>query len=194
MVGIDGVTCLNRASILQAGVKTSIKDGNVSYSGERRRTSSPNWVLISSSVCWTAWGMWNTNHPYYFDTLTIGGGDVITTAVVLTSTTTGTVFVQNEITGQVAFRMYQMDSINALCGASAEWLVSDAGDNILDTSGVILTRAFASGPSGHVYSPYNPQDGAVFRNMTQGGALVLGVLIGNDQNSIGFISSSALSE
>ena len=109
-VGIDGDTYGN--AILQAGVDVTVNsDGSTSYD---------------------SWYEWYPQYSIGFDPsqFSFGAGDTIFVSVQSTSSTDGTVVLQNLSTGQsVTQGVSAPDSSSALGGQNAEWIVEDFQEN-----------------------------------------------------------------
>ncbi|KAL1997993.1 hypothetical protein VTN02DRAFT_247 [Thermoascus thermophilus] len=106
-VGIDGDTYQN--AILQTGVDLTVDEwGSVSYD---------------------AWYEWYPDYAYDFD-LPISAGDVISLSVVASSSSEGTVVIENLTQGQTVTQTLSAPSPSAtLGGQNAEWIVEDFQQN-----------------------------------------------------------------
>lgn len=107
-VGIDGDTYTN--AILQTGIDFTVNsDGSVSYD---------------------AWYEWYPDYAYDFSGLDISSGDVISLSVKSSSSSSGTVVIENQTTGkQVSKTLSAPDSSSTLGGQNAEWIVEDFEEN-----------------------------------------------------------------
>jgi hypothetical protein len=126
-VGIDGDTYDN--AILQAGV-----DFTVSSSG---------------SVSYDAWYEWYPDYAYDFDNFDISSGDEIKVSIVSTSSSAGTVTLENLTTGSsVSKTLSAPESDATLGGQNAEWIVEDFEEDdslvaFADFGTVTFTDAYA---------------------------------------------------
>ncbi|EPS99593.1 hypothetical protein FOMPIDRAFT_1124041 [Fomitopsis schrenkii] len=130
-VGIDGDTCSN--AILQTGVDFTIDD--------------------SGSVSYGAWYEWYPEPSYDFDSISFSAGDSVQLTVTASSTTSGTVVIENLSTGQTVTQ--DLTSSYELCEENAEWIVEDyeEGDSLVpfaDFGTVTFTGASATTGSGSI--------------------------------------------
>ena len=106
-VGIDGDTY--SAAILQAGA-----DFTVTKSGS------------SSSYSYDLWYEWYPNYAIDFSNFPVTSGNVINVKVTATSTSTGTVVMENLTTGKTVTQSVSAPSSSShLGGQNAEWIVED---------------------------------------------------------------------
>ncbi|KAG8992573.1 hypothetical protein FRB94_011492 [Tulasnella sp. JGI-2019a] len=99
-VGIDGSTCLN--AILQAGVDFYNDNGEISY---------------------YTWYEWYPAVSIDFEGVTMAAGHSVAITVTATSSTSGTVVMENKSTKQIATSF--VNSTYPLCQQNAEWIVED---------------------------------------------------------------------
>ncbi len=104
-VGLDGDTC--QTSILQTGVDFTISGGVVSYD---------------------AWYEWFPDYAYNFADFLISAGDEIRMTANASSTTSGSVTLENLTTLQQVSHAFSAQSA-ALCETNAEWIVEDYEEN-----------------------------------------------------------------
>jgi len=127
-VGIDGDTAQN--SILQSGIDFTI-------SGK-------------DSISYDAWFEWFPLDSEDFNGPTLAAGDTVKVTVTATSSTTGTVVLENLTTGKsVTTTVSAPDSGAALAQQNAEWIVEDfeEGDslvNFADFNTITFTNAAAT--------------------------------------------------
>ena len=107
-VGIDGDTYAN--AILQAGIDVSVtKSGSGSYD---------------------AWYEWYPNNAIDFTSFSFKAGDSISVSITSSSSTEGTIVLENLSTGEsVTQSVSAPSSSSALGGQNAEWIVEDFEDN-----------------------------------------------------------------
>jgi len=126
-VGIDGDTA--QQSILQSGVDFTVSGGRSTFD---------------------AWFEWFPLDSTDFEGFEVSPGNVITVSVHATSTTTGTVVLENVSTGKsVTENVEAPDSAAALKGQNAEWIVEDfeEGDSLVPFANfgtVVFSGATAS--------------------------------------------------
>ncbi|KAG8214036.1 peptidase A4 family-domain-containing protein, partial [Butyriboletus roseoflavus] len=162
-VGIDGDTCQN--AILQTGVDFTVTNGEVSYD---------------------AWYEWYPDYAYDFYGININAGDVITTTVTASSTTSGTAVIENQTTGQTVTQ--ELTSSYALCEENAEWIVEDFEENgslvpFADFGTVTFTSATGSGTSGTTYTP----SGATLLDIEQNGQVLTSVSTNGETATIQYV-------
>ncbi|KAI9733561.1 MAG: hypothetical protein M1834_003163 [Cirrosporium novae-zelandiae] len=110
-VGIDGDTYQN--AILQAGTLSYIDS-----------------TTLEQGVY--AWYEWYPNSLIYFDDLSVSVGDTVAVSVLATSTTSGTVVIENETTGTTTTTTVSAPTATAsLAGENAEWIVEDVSSGTL---------------------------------------------------------------
>lgn len=100
-VGIDGDTC--QTSILQTGV---------------------DFYVQGSSVSFDAWYEWYPDYAYTFSGFAIHAGDQIKMTASASSTSAGSVTIQNLSTGKSVSHSFSGES-DPLCETNAEWIVED---------------------------------------------------------------------
>ncbi|KIK57914.1 hypothetical protein GYMLUDRAFT_262764 [Collybiopsis luxurians FD-317 M1] len=106
-VGIDGDTAQN--SILQSGVDFTVSGGRVSYD---------------------TWYEWYVNFAIDISGFTVSAGNQIRITVTSTSSTRGTVLLENLTTGRSVTQAVSAPSSSAaLQGRNAEWIVEDFEEN-----------------------------------------------------------------
>lgn len=129
-VGIDGDTY--SSAILQSGV-----DFTVTKSGS------------STSTSFDAWYEWYPDYAYDFD-IAISAGDVISVSIASSSSSAGTVTLENLTTGETVSKSLTAPSSSSdLGGQNAEWIVEDYESNgelvaLADFGTVTFTDAVAS--------------------------------------------------
>jgi len=126
-VGIDGDTY--QKAILQTGIDFTVdEDGSVSYD---------------------AWYEWYPDYAYDFPGFLISAGDVISLSVAASSSSKGTVVIENQTTGQKVTKTLSAPSASStLGGQNAEWIVEDFEQNgqlvpFADFGTVVFTDAVA---------------------------------------------------
>lgn len=154
-VGIDGDTY--SAAILQTGIDFSVD--------------------ASGSVSFDAWYEWFPDYAYDFSGIDINVGDTIAVSVVASSSTSGTVTIQNLSTGQTVTQdLTAPDSSSALGGQNAEWIVEDyesgGGLVTLDNFGTVT---FSSATAGLSNGEYVGVDGADLIDLEQNGQVLTSV-------------------
>lgn len=100
-VGIDGSSC--QSTILQVGLDFNIKGRTVTYD---------------------AWFEWYPDYAYNFVNFDIHAGDIIRLTAASSSTTSGSVLVENLTTGQSVAHTFSNES-SPLCQENADWIVED---------------------------------------------------------------------
>ncbi|PSS07190.1 hypothetical protein M430DRAFT_110881 [Amorphotheca resinae ATCC 22711] len=157
-VGIDGDTYGN--AILQAGVDITI-DGSDSYS-------------------YDAWYEWYPNYAIDFSTssFSFSAGDVISVSIKSSSSTRGTVVLENLSTGQSVTQSVSAPSSSAkLGGQNAEWIVEDFDEGgsqvafadfgtVLFTDCVASTGSTSEGTSGATILDIEDSDGNILTDTT----------------------------
>ncbi|KAJ9396918.1 hypothetical protein DTO282F9_6172 [Paecilomyces variotii] len=150
-VGIDGDTYTN--AILQTGIDFTVgADGSVSYD---------------------AWYEWYPDYAHDFDGFDISSGDVISLSVNSSSSSSGTVVIENQTTGkQVSKTVSAPDSSSTLGGQNAEWIVEDfeQGDSQIpfaNFGSVTFSNATANTGSGSVGT-----DGATILEIRRNGQVL----------------------
>ncbi|KAN0076809.1 Peptidase G1, partial [Tylopilus felleus] len=133
-VGVDGDTC--DQSFFRAGI---------------------NFIVNKNETSYEAWYQWYADEPRPFPSeIRISAGDRIRVTIFGNSSTTGNATVENLTNGQSMTQPVQ--SILALCGQNAEWVVTLFGENsnpasFANFTTVTFTDAKATGPHGP-YTPY----------------------------------------
>ncbi|THV01219.1 hypothetical protein K435DRAFT_853933 [Dendrothele bispora CBS 962.96] len=154
-VGIDGDTASN--SILQSGVDFNVNNGRVSYD---------------------SWFEWFPNFAIDIPSFVPSAGNTVRITVHSTSTTTGTVTLENLTTGQRVTENVSAPSRSAaLAGQNAEWIVEDFEENgglvpLTNWGTVTFTGAQASTAS----SSLTPA-GATIINMEQNNRVLTSVSV-----------------
>lgn len=100
-VGIDGDTC--QTAILQTGV---------------------DFYVEGTSVSFDAWYEWYPDYAYTFSGFSVAAGNSIKMTATATSTSAGSVTIQNLSTGKSVTHSFSGES-NKLCETNAEWIVED---------------------------------------------------------------------
>ena len=103
-----------------------------------------------------AWYEWFPDFAYDFSGISISAGDVITTTVTASSTTSGTAVIENVSTGQTVTK--SLSSSSALCEENAEWIVEDFEENgslvpFANFGTVTFSNAVATTSSGSTVGP-----------------------------------------
>jgi hypothetical protein len=123
-----------------------------------RKRSSTHSPLVSPFLSPTAWYEWFPAPSYDFTGITLSGGDVVTLTVTASSSTSGTVKIENLTNGQTASESLTSDT--PLCGQDAEWIVEDFTTNtssgpsqvpFADFGTVAFTNVVAAGIG--IYTP-----------------------------------------
>ena len=134
-VGLDGYTC--ESAILQTGVDFNLEGGSVSFD---------------------AWYEWYPDYAYDFSGISFSEGDTVKLSIEASSTSSGTVTVENQSTGQSVSHSFSQES-DELCETNAEWIVEDFSETeggettlvpLVDFGTVVFTDAYASTDSGSV--------------------------------------------
>jgi hypothetical protein len=136
-VGIDGDTYQN--AIWQSGI-----DVTVTKSGS------------SLSYSYDAWYEWYPDYAYDFSGITLTAGNTISVSLTTSSSTTGSVVLENVSTGETVTKT--ITSSSALGGKNAEWIVEDYEENgslvaLADWGTVTFTDAVATGSGGTSEGP-----------------------------------------
>jgi len=100
-VGIDGDTC--QTAILQTGV---------------------DFYVEGSSVSFDAWYEWFPDYAYTFSGFAVNAGNQIRMTASATSTSAGSVKIENLSTGKSVTHSFSGES-DRLCETNAEWIVED---------------------------------------------------------------------
>ena len=143
-VGIDGDTC--DTAILQTGIDFTITDGSISYDG----TPIARRFHFLTDLA-TAWYEWYPDYAYDFSGISFIAGDSVRLTVSASSTTTGTVTVENLSTNATVTQ--QLTSSYALCEENAEWLLEvyeESGESIPEFGIISIADAYASTGSGSI--------------------------------------------
>ena len=133
-MGIDGDTY--SAAILQAGT-----DFTVTKSGSK------------TTYSYDAWYEWYPNYAIDFSNFPLAAGNVISVTVHSTSSSKGTVVMENLTTGKsVSVSVSAPSSSSHLGGQNAEWIVEDFEENggmvpFADFGTITFTDCMASTPS-----------------------------------------------
>ncbi|TPX19099.1 uncharacterized protein E0L32_011172 [Thyridium curvatum] len=130
-VGIDGDTC--QTAILQTGIDFNVR---------------------GSSVSFDAWYEWYPDYAYTFSGFAVSAGDSIRMTATATSTSAGSVKIENLTTGKSVSHSFSGES-DMLCETNAEWIVEDfsSGGSLVPFANfgtVTFTGASATTGSGTV--------------------------------------------
>jgi hypothetical protein len=130
-VGLDGSTC--RTAILQTGI---------------------NWSVQGDSVSFEPWYEWWPDTAHIFSGFEVRGGDQIKLTATASSTSAGSVLIQNLSTGKEVSQSFSGES-DLLCETNAEWIVEDfkrGGNSVpfADFRSVTFTGASATTSEGTV--------------------------------------------
>ncbi|KAK7057520.1 peptidase A4 family-domain-containing protein [Favolaschia claudopus] len=150
-VGIDGDTC--GSAILQTGIDFTVSGGRVSFD---------------------AWFEYFPAAATDFSGIPISAGNTIRLTATVSTTTSGTVKIENLSTGVTVSRA--LTSSARLCQENAEWIVEDfeEGNSMVPFANfgtVTFTNAVATEASGSTVGP----SGAVIINMEQNGQVLTSV-------------------
>ncbi|KAF7359059.1 hypothetical protein MSAN_01246900 [Mycena sanguinolenta] len=162
-VGIDGDTC--GTAILQTGIDFNIDDGRVSYD---------------------AWFEYFPAFATDFTGITIAAGNTIKLTATASSTTSGTVTIENVSTGVTVSKA--LTSSAKLCLENAEWIVEDfeEGNSLVPFANfgtVTFTSAQATTESGSVVGP----TGAVIIDLEQNNKVLTSVSSSSSSVTVTYI-------
>ncbi|KAJ7198909.1 aspergillopepsin [Mycena haematopus] len=162
-VGIDGDTC--GSAILQTGIDFTISGGSVSYD---------------------SWYEYYPDVAHDFSGIPIHAGDTITLTATATSSTAGTVIIENVSTGKTVTK--KLTSSAELCGENAEWIVEDyeEGSSLVPFANfqkVVFTAAEATTSSGSTVGP----SGATIIDIKQSSKVLTSVSATSDGVTISYV-------